>query len=82
MFPAARSQASAVHMSLSSQVQTTLPDGYEACVTAGTHAAWVTGIYNVAKAGDASGGTPAMYVNGKVFDLTTGDAAGLEALVG
>jgi protein-disulfide isomerase len=69
-------------MSLSSQVQTTLPDGYEACVTAGTHAAWVTGIYNVAKAGDASGGTPAMYVNGKVFDLTTGDAAGLEALVG
>lgn len=66
-------------ISLSSQVQTTLPDGYEGCVTAGTHAAWVTGIYNLAKTGDASGGTPAVYVNGNAFDLTTGTAASLQA---
>ncbi len=66
-------------MSLSSQVQQTLPDGYEACVTGGTHAAWVTGIYNLAKSGAASAGTPSMYVNGKAFDLTTGTAQSLEA---
>ena len=69
-------------MSLSTQVQPTLPDGYEACVTAGTHAAWVTGIYSLAKTGAASGGTPTVYVNGTAFDLTTGSAASLEALVG
>lgn len=66
-------------MSLSTQVQTTLPDGYETCVTGGTHAAWVTGIYTLAKTGAASGGTPAVYINGNVFDLTTGTAASLEA---
>jgi protein-disulfide isomerase len=66
-------------MSLSSQLQTTLPDGYEACVTGGTHAAWVTGIYTLAKSGSASGGTPSVYVNGKAFDLTTGTAQTLEA---
>jgi protein-disulfide isomerase len=69
-------------MSLSSQIQTTLPDGYEACVTGGTHTAWVTGIYTLAKTGAASGGTPTVYVNGTAFDLTTGSAASLEALVG
>lgn len=66
-------------MSLSSQVQAALPDGYEACVTGGTHAAWVTGIYTLAKSGLASGGTPSVYVNGKAFDLTTGTAQTLEA---
>ena len=66
-------------MSLSSQVQSTLPNGYETCVTGGTHAAWVTGIYNVAKTGAAVGGTPAVYVNGQAFDLTTGTAASLQA---
>jgi len=65
-------------MSLSTQLQATLPDGYEACVTGGTHAAWVTGIYNLAKSGAASGGTPTVYVNGKAFDLTTGTAQTLE----
>jgi protein-disulfide isomerase len=66
-------------MSMSTQLQPTLPDGYEACVTGGTHAAWVTGIYTLAKTGDASGGTPAVYVNGKPFDLTTGTVQTLEA---
>jgi protein-disulfide isomerase len=65
-------------MSLSTQLQATLPDGYEACVTGGTHAAWVTGIYTLAKTGAASGGTPAVYVNGMAFDLTTGTAQTLE----
>ena len=68
-------------MSMSTQLQPTLPDGYEACVTSGTHAAWVTGLYTLAKAGDASGGTPAVYVNGKAFDLTTGTAQSLQALL-
>jgi protein-disulfide isomerase len=65
-------------ISLSTQLQSTLPDGYEACVTGGTHAAWVTGIYTLAKTRDASGGTPAVYVNGKPFDLTTGTVQTLE----
>jgi len=66
-------------MSLSTQLQSALPDGYEACVTGGTHAAWVTGIYNLAKTGAASGGTPTVTVNGKPFDLTTGTVQSLEA---
>src|SRR5665647_1949781 len=65
-------------MSLSTQLQATLPDGYEACVTGGTHAGWVTGIYNLAKTGAASNGTPTVYVNGTAFDLTTGTAQTLE----
>ena len=65
-------------MSLSTQLQATLPDGYEACVTGGTHAAWVTGIYTLAKTGAASNGTPTVYVNGTAFDLTTGTAQTLE----
>ncbi len=64
-------------LSLAKQLSPTLPDGFEACVTGGTHAAWVTGIYNVAKAGPAANGTPAVYVNGKVFDLTTGSPQSL-----
>ena len=65
-------------MSLSTQLLATPPDGYEGCVTAGTHAGWVTGIYNLAKSGAASGGTPTVYVNGQAFDLTTGTAQSLE----
>jgi len=65
-------------MSISTQLQATLPDGYEACVTGGTHAAWVTGIYTLAKTGAASNGTPTVYVNGTAFDLTTGTAQTLE----
>lgn len=68
-------------MSMSSQLQPTLPDGYEACVTAGTHTSWVTGIYELAKGGSASGGTPAVYINGKAFDLKTGSAELLQAAV-
>jgi len=68
-------------MSLSTQLQPTLPDGYEACVTGGTHAAWVTGIYNIAKSGAAANGTPAMVVNGKPFDLATGTTDSLQALL-
>ena len=65
-------------LSLSTQLSPTLPDGYETCVTSGTHAAWVTGIYNLAKAGASSNGTPTVYVNGSAFDLTTGTAQTLE----
>ena len=65
-------------LSLSTQLSPTLPDGYETCVTGGTHAAWVTGIYNVAKTGGASQGTPSVLVNGTAFDLTTGTAQTLE----
>jgi protein-disulfide isomerase len=65
-------------LSLSAQLSPTLPDGYETCVTGGTHAAWVTGIYNIAKTGAASNGTPTVYVNGTAFDLTNGTAQTLE----
>jgi protein-disulfide isomerase len=65
-------------LSLSTQLSPTLPDGFETCVTGGTHAAWVTGIYNLAKSGASSSGTPTVYVNGKAFDLTTGTAQTLE----
>lgn len=66
-------------LSLSKQLKPALPDGYETCVTGGTHSAWVTGIYNLAKSGPSSGGTPTVYVNGKQFDLTTGSAESLAA---
>lgn len=59
----------------------TLPDGFETCVTGGTHSAWVTGIYEIAKAGPAANGTPAVYVNGKAFDLSTGTVDSLTALL-
>jgi protein-disulfide isomerase len=65
-------------LSLATQLNPTLPAGYETCVTAGTHAGWVTGIYNLAKTGAASNGTPTVYVNGTAFDLTTGTAQTLE----
>lgn len=66
-------------LSLSTQLKPTLPAGYETCVTGGSHAAWVTGIYNLAKTGASSGGTPTVYVDGKQFDLTTGSAESLAA---
>lgn len=59
----------------------TLPDGYETCVTSGTHAAWVTSIYAAAKAGPAAKGTPVVLVNGAPFDLTTGTVDSLTALL-
>jgi protein-disulfide isomerase len=65
-------------LSLSTQLSPTLPDGYETCVTSGTHAAWVTGIYNLAKSGASANGTPTVYVNGTAFDLTTGTVQTLE----
>lgn len=64
-------------LSMSTQIKATLPDGYETCVTSGTHAAWVTANYNYAKNGAASQGTPTVYVNGTQFDLTTGTAQSL-----
>lgn len=69
-------------LSLTSQLGNgTLPDGFETCVTAGTHSAWVKSIAAVAKAGPAAGGTPAVYVNGTAFDLTTGTVDSLTALL-
>lgn len=65
-------------LSLSTQLSPTLPDGFETCVTGGTHAAWVTSIYNLAKSGASSNGTPTVYVNGTAFDLTTGTTQTLE----
>ncbi len=58
-----------------------LPQGFETCVTSGAHAAWVKSILAVAKAGPAANGTPAVYVNGKPFDLTTGTVDSLTAML-
>jgi protein-disulfide isomerase len=59
-------------LSLAQHFDPTLPQGFETCVTGGTHAAWVTGIYNFAKSGPSAGGTPTLYVNCTIFDLATG----------
>ncbi|MGV8848574.1 MAG: DsbA family protein [Propionibacteriaceae bacterium] len=58
-----------------------LPDGFETCVTSGTHAGWVKSIYATAKAGPAAKGAPVVLVNGANFDLTTGTADSLTALL-
>jgi protein-disulfide isomerase len=68
-------------VSLATQLKTTLPDGFEGCVTSGAHAAWVKSLYAVAKAGPAANGTPAVVVNGTPFDLTTGTVDSFTALL-
>lgn len=68
-------------ISLATQLAGTLPDGFETCVTSGTHAAWVKSIYATAKAGPAAKGAPVVLVNGANFDLTTGTVDSLTALL-
>ena len=68
-------------ISLAAQLKTTLPEGFETCVTSGAHAAWVKTLYPVAKAGPAANGTPAVVVNGTPFDLTTGTVDSFTALL-
>lgn len=68
-------------ISLATQLAGTLPDGFETCVTSGTHAAWVKSIYTAAKAGPAAKGTPVVLVNGVNFDLATGTVDSLTALL-
>lgn len=69
-------------ISLATQLSNgTLPSGFETCVTSGSHAAWVKNNTAIAKAGPAANGTPAVYVNGKAFDLTTGTVDSLVGLL-
>lgn len=58
-----------------------LPDGFETCVTSGTHAAWVKTVAATATAGPAAKGAPVVLVNGATFDLTTGTVDSLTALL-